>query len=242
MTGFQIIQALLTITEISGLFYLFFLMYERRNTRLWSSLLLGILIAGFCASAIFQRGEVAMYSRYFMLFCIGVTVILLKLFFRLKTSDGFIITALYYETIYFLDIILGYLGQLLSGRTEFIFTAQLHVNRDRIIIMVLSRLITLIIILLIICNRGRFRLLLTKYKLIVFILVVLEYIGLFYCDEILNITVYRNKRIYIYFVFFPLLILFILVTMIVFVLYIEKKNEVKLFQTHNNMVKKSYLF
>ena len=240
MTGFQIIQALLTITEISGLFYLFFLMYERRNTSLWSSLLLGILIAGFCASAIFQRGEVAMYSRYFMLFCIGVTVILLKLFFRLKTSDGFIITALYYETIYFLDIILGYLGQLLSGRTEFIFTAQLHVNRDRIIIMVLSRLITLIIILLIICNRGRFRLLLTKYKLIVFILVVLEYIGLFYCDEILNITVYRNKRIYIYFVFFPLLILFILVTMIVFVLYIEKKNEVKLFQTHNNMVKKSY--
>ena len=124
-----------------------------------------------------------------------MTVILLKLFFRLKTSDGFIITALYYETIYFLDIILGYLGQLLSGRTEFIFTAQLHVNRDRIIIMVLSRLITLIIILLIICNRGRFRLLLTKYKLIVFILVVLEYIGLFYCDEILNITVYRNKRI-----------------------------------------------
>ena len=45
---------------------------------------------------------------------------------------------------------------------------------------------------------------LTKYKLIVFILVVLEYIGLFYCDEILNITVYRNKRIYIYFVFFPI--------------------------------------
>ena len=34
--------------------------------------------------------------------------------------------------------------------------------------------------------------------------------------------------------------LFILVTMSVFVLYIEKKNEVKLFQTHNNMVKKSY--
>lgn len=101
MTGFQIIQALLTITEISGLFYLFFLMYERRSGRLWSSLLLGSLIAGFCASAIFQRGEVAMYSRYFMLFCIGVTVILLKLFFRLKTSDGFIITALYYETIYF---------------------------------------------------------------------------------------------------------------------------------------------
>ena len=67
MTGFQIIQALLTITEISGLFYLFFLMYERRSGRLWSSLLLGSLIAGFCASAIFQRGEVAMYSRYFML-------------------------------------------------------------------------------------------------------------------------------------------------------------------------------
>ena len=65
-------------------------------------------------------------------------------------------------------------------------------------------------------------------------------IGLLYCDQGFLFFCSEKRRIDIYFVFFPLLILFVLILTIVFILYMEKKNELENFSIRNEMAEKSY--
>ena len=88
--------------------------------------------------------------------------------------------------------------------------------------------------------KGIVRNIFVRYKLVVAVFVLLEHIGLLYCDQVFYSSVVKKRRIDIYFVFFPLLILFVLILTIVFILYMEKKNELENFSIRNEMAEKSY--
>lgn len=144
-------------------------------------------------------------------------------FFRTGFWKGLLATALYFETVYFLDVLSGYLGQLATGDEDFVAVIQKVLNPERLFVMTVSRLLVLGAVLAAVHYKGIVRNIFVRYKLVVAVFVLLEHIGLLYCDQVFYSSVVKKRRIDIYFVFFPLLILFVLILTIVFILYMEKR-------------------
>lgn len=240
MTGMRLMQWLLTAAEMCGVFFIFLTFFERRSEKRWNSVLLGIMIAVLSGLTIWQREDTAMYSRYFMLACILAVTVTALAFFRTGFWKGLLAAALYFETVYFLDVLSGYLGQLATGEEDFVAIIQKLLNPDRLFVMTVSRLLVLGAVLAAVHYKGIVRNIFMRYKLVIAVFVLLEHIGLLYCDQVFYSSVVKKRRIDIYFVFFPLLILFVLILTIVFVLYMEKKNELESFSIRNEMAEKSY--
>lgn len=240
MIGMRLAQWLLTAAEMCGMFYLFLMFFERRSGKRWNSVLLGIMIAVLSGLTVWQREDTAMYSRYFMLACILAVTVAALAFFRTGFWKGLLATALYFETVYFLDVLSGYLGQLATGDEDFVAVIQKVLNPERLFVMTVSRLLVLGAVLAAVHYKGIVRDIFVRYKLVVAVFVLLEYIGLLYCDQVFYSSIVKKRRIDIYFVLFPLLILFVLILTIVFILYMEKKNELESFSIRNEMAEKSY--
>lgn len=119
MIGMRLVQWLLTAAEMCGVFYIFLMFFERRSEKMWNSVLLGIMIVVLSGLTVWQREDTAMYSRYFMLACILAVTVAALAFFRTGFWKGLLATALYFETVYFLDVLSGYLGQLATGDEDF---------------------------------------------------------------------------------------------------------------------------
>ena len=123
---------------------LYFLMFfERRSEKMWNSVLLGIMIVVLSGLTVWQREDTAMYSRYFMLACILAVTVAALAFFRTGFWKGLLATALYFETVYFLDVLSGYLGQLATGDEDFVAVIQKVLNPERLFVMTVSRLLVL---------------------------------------------------------------------------------------------------
>ena len=240
MIGMRLVQWLLTAAEMCGVFYIFLMFFERRSEKMWNSVLLGIMIVVLSGLTVWQREDTAMYSRYFMLACILAVTVAALAFFRTGFWKGLLATALYFETVYFLDVLSGYLGQLATGDEDFVAVIQKVLNPERLFVMTVSRLLVLGAVLAAVHYKGIVRNIFVRYKLVVAVFVLLEHIGLLYCDQVFYSSVVKKRRIDIYFVFFPLLILFVLILTIVFILYMEKKNELENFSIRNEMAEKSY--
>ena len=98
------LQALITIVEVVGSFVWTGWFIPKSDCRLIRKILYVTGIVLFTALTIFQR-SLAMYSRYYLLFCILVCSIILFLRFGYKISWLFLM-AFYFETIYCLDLFL----------------------------------------------------------------------------------------------------------------------------------------
>lgn len=141
MTVLRIGEGILSIAEIVGIFYLLFMFSEKRDTRKWKDGLLYLLVAGVCGLLICQRITSGLYSRYFMLICISFVSILAFSFLKLALWKCFLITALYFETLSFFDVLIVYLWALAvkeMGTVEYI---QLQTSAERVVIMLISRAI-----------------------------------------------------------------------------------------------------
>ena len=70
--------------------------------------------------------------------------------------------------------------------------------------------------------------------------VIIEYLGLFYCERVFYPILREDGRTDMYFVVFPMLIVLILIIIVVYILYTEKMNDVKLVNNQNSMIEKNY--
>ena len=114
MIGLRIAQGLLCAVEVCGLYFLIQLFFERRWDSSFSKILWMISGAVLCGLIIYQKDQVSMYSRYFMLVCIVLSAFLTKFCVDISLAKAVLISALYFESICFFDIFLPILlGQCL---------------------------------------------------------------------------------------------------------------------------------
>lgn len=173
-----------------------------------------------------------------MLTCIGISSAIAYLFFKITFWRCFLFVSLYFETVSFFDLLLVYVWKLAVKERDFAENIQLQMSMERVIIMALSRVIFLVIVICMVHSRVTVRKVFIKYKKIFIVFVLLEYIGLYYCDQVFVFM--DNRKIDIYFVFFPLLLLFVMVWTISFILYFEKKDEIAAIHIRSDMMGKNY--
>lgn len=238
MTVLRIGEGIFSIAEIVGIFYLLFMFSEKRDTRKWKDGLLYLLVAVVCGLLICQRITSGLYSRYFMLTCIGISSAIAYLFFKMAFWRCFLLAALYFETVSFFDLLFIYVWKLAVKERGFAENIQLQMSMERVIIMALSRAILLVILICMVHSRATVRKVFIKYKKIFIVFVLLEYIGLYYCDQVFVFM--DNRKIDTYFIFFPLLLLFVIVWTISFILYFEKKDEITAIHIRSDMMEKNY--
>lgn len=147
---------------------------------------------------------------------------------------------LYFESIYFIDLFLGYIGQAITSNDNFIDEIQFETNLNRIVIMFISRFILGIVLFFIIKYKILIQNLFNKYLLIFAGFAVLEYIGLFFCERVFIPTFRAQGRIYIYFALFPMLIILTLIIVIFYIMNIEKRNMIQLVNNQNELLEKNY--
>lgn len=238
MTALWIVEGILSISEILGIFYVLVMFTEKRDTRRWKDVLLFLLVAAVCGLLICQRMTSGLYSRYFMLTCMGITSIIAYLFFEMPFCKCLLLTALYFETLSFCDVLFVYVWKLAVKEKAFAENIQLQMSTERVIIMVLSRAILIGMVICAVHCRAVVRRALRKYKKIFTAFVLLEYIGLLYCDQLFVFV--DNRKIDIYFVFFPLLLLFVIIWTVSVILYFEKKDEITAINIRSDMMEKNY--
>lgn len=238
MIWLRVAQGVLCAVEICGLYYLLQVFFDKRNDKAWSNILWFLSGVFLAFLTIYQRETVAMYSRYYMVFCITLTVIFAGIYFK-GQKVKIIIIFLYYESISFIDILLGYVGQAIYNK-EFLDNIQFVLVTERVIIMAISRIFICILLVLIIKYKKLFEKLFARYKFILAGFAILEYLGIFFCDQIFIPSFRLQGRIYIYFALFPMLIIFMLIIFVSYLMYKEKKNEIKLINVQNEMLAKNY--
>lgn len=81
MIVLRIWEGILSIVEILGIFYILFMFSEKRGAGKWKSGLLLFLMTAVSLLLIYQRITSGLYSRYFMLTCIGISSVIAWLFF-----------------------------------------------------------------------------------------------------------------------------------------------------------------
>ena len=188
----------------------------------------------------YQRDQASMYSRYFMLLCIVLSGAVTMLWFQISWVKAVLVTVLYFESLYFSDIFLGFIGQALYSHDYFFEYIQFELSSKRIIVMLISRMLLCAVISLFIRHRALVSRIFSKYILIFAGFALLEYFGLYFCDRVFVPAFGLQEKIYIYFAFFPLLITFTLIIILFYIVYIEKRNEIRLVNSQNEMLEKNY--
>lgn len=240
MIWLRVAQGVLCAVEICGLYYLLQVFFDKRSNKAWSNILWflsGVLLWGL---TVYHRETVAMYSRYYMLFCIVLSFVFTKCFYKIYIINNLLVSILYFESVYFVDILLGYFGQTILFSSDFIDKVQFYISIERIIVMLISRILILIIIFFIARQKKIISKIFSKYQLSFIGFVIIEYLGLFYCERVFYPILREDGRTDMYFVLFPMLIVLILIIIVVYILYTEKMNDVKLVNNQNSMIEKNY--
>lgn len=238
MIVLRIWEGILSIVEILGIFYILFMFSEKRGSGKWKAGLLLFLVTAVCVLLIYQRITSGLYSRYFMLTCIGISSVIAWLFFKMAFWKCFILTALYFETISLFDVLFVYIWTVAVKEIQFAENIQLQMSAERVVIMAFSRAILMGMVFWSVNCRAVVRRVFIKYKKIFAIFILLEYIVLLYCDQVFLFM--GNRKIDIYFVFFPLLLLLVMAWTVSFIIYFDKKDEITAIHIRNDMMEKNY--
>lgn len=240
MNWLRIAQGVLCAVEVCGLYFLLHVFFEKRSDKIWSSILWVLSGIILCGLTIFHRDTLVMYSRYYMILCIILSVFFSKIFFRIKLNRSILISVLYYESIYFMDVFGGYIGQAIFYKEDFVDNLQFEINIDRIIIMFLSRIILCFTIILLVKYKSFLQKLFTKYQLIFAGFSILEYAGLYFCEQIFIPAFRAQGRVYIYFALFPMIIVLTLIIVVFYIINVERRNEIQLVNNQNKMIENNY--
>lgn len=240
MIWLRLAQGILCAVEICGLYYLFNLFFEQKWGGVWKRISFIITIILFCSLTIYQREVGGMYSRYFMFLCIFLAVCIGKFFYEVNFTGCLLVSTLFFESIYFSDIFLGYIGQALLDSIDFVDFIQFQINIERITVLVISRFFLLIVLYILKKYKIHVNNLCYNYRLILIGFAILEYLGLFSCEKVF-IPVYRDEgKIYVYFALFPIILVLTFIIAIIYIMYIEKNNEMQLMNSQNEMLEKNY--
>ena len=78
MNWLRIAQGVLCAVEVCGLYFLLHVFFEKRSDKIWSSILWVLSGIILCGLTIFHRDTLVMYSRYYMILCIILSVFFSK--------------------------------------------------------------------------------------------------------------------------------------------------------------------
>ena len=82
MIWLRVAQGVLCAVEICGLYYLLQVFFDKRSDKAWSNILWFLSGVFLCFLTIYQRETVAMYSRYYMVFCVALTAVFAGIYFK----------------------------------------------------------------------------------------------------------------------------------------------------------------
>lgn len=213
MNGLWWTQTILTFVEIAGVFWgVRHILRENvsRSRRYFWVICIGILTG----MTVYQRTP-SMYSRWWLvttlLFCI-----IIDYAYQKEKTGIWIFQALYFETLYWLDIFIYILFKILCDEQEFL--ADQHVIRPmRIMIYLISRGTVACGLALLYKSRGKAAQYLKNGKLMWGTVAILEHFSLIVCDSIFipgmenrSIKGWKVMLFFYPFLFFVLLFFFIL--------------------------------
>lgn len=184
----QGVQALITVIEIVGSFIWVRLLYAPKKS---SPIKKIVYVAGvmlIIALTIFQR-NVAMYSRHYLLFCIGLSSLVYFGRFGCR-RQYFFMMAIYYESIYCLDLIISILVGTFTNNPGFMLEQQDTLKFERILIYLFARCIAAGLFLAIYAVKDRLTFFL--YEKWVYLIPFFEHLILFGCDIVLSSS--RQKQ------------------------------------------------
>ena len=128
-----VIQSALSVLEIVGAFLWIALWGRKKENKNWKKWIYVLLIGITCALTVFQRSG-SMYSRWYLLICIVLCSLSCFWFYEINIRYFFAV-ALYFETVYCGDIILGiFVGQIL-GNMDFLREQQFMLTVWRVLIL-----------------------------------------------------------------------------------------------------------
>ena len=136
MGGLWWVQAVLTVIEVIGVFWLVRVVFEEKGTGAgeWFS---GFGVLALAGITVYQR-TIAMYSRWWLVITILLGGFLLKVSGREKKWQAWTLLALYFETLYCLDIFIYIAAQIVLSERDFL-SDQFNIGMKRVIIFFLTR-------------------------------------------------------------------------------------------------------
>ena len=233
-------QGILSAAEILGIYVIYHIYVEQKRKRIWTVILFYITVSLFCCLTIYQREVAGMYSRYYMFLCIFLSVCIAKILYKISFIRALLISSLYFVLVSFLDLFYSYLGQVLFHPFNVVDAIQAKLDITRIFVMLLSRTVLFISLFLLTKKKKVIKRVFSKYQVIFWSFVCMVYTGLYFCERIFY-TPYRIQGMAdIYFVLFPAFIMLFFAIIVIYIMYIEKKNEIQLVNNQNEMIEKNY--
>lgn len=213
MNGLWWMQTILTFVEIAGVFW--GVRHILRGKVISSRMCYWMICLGVLAGLTVYQRLCLMYSRGWLvitlLFCI-----IIDYAYQKEKTEIWIFQALYFETLYCLDIFIYILFKILCDEQEFL-ADQYAVRPMRIIIYLISRGIVACGLALLYKNRGKAAQYLKSGKLMWGIVAIFEHFSLIICDSIFipgmesrSIKGWKVMLFFYPFLFFALLFFFIL--------------------------------
>ncbi len=178
----QGVQALITVIEIVGSFIWVRLLYAPKKSSLIKKIVYVVGVILIVALTIFQRSG-AMYSRHYLLLCIGLCSLIYFWRFGCR-GQYFFMMAIYYESIYCLDLITSILVGTFTDNPGFMLEQQFTLKFERILIYLFARCIATGLFLAVYALKDRLSFFL--YEKWVYLLPFFEHLLLFGCDIVLS--------------------------------------------------------
>ena len=238
MIWLQGIQGVLCIFEICALFYIFSLFFDRRFNGKRHGVILVTAIFVLSSITIYQRYIAGMYSRYYLLMISLLFSLLLMALYKNSFKNTLIITLLYFENIYFCDLFILFLMNNIWGDSRLVTYVQQNVSWERIIILMVTRAITIGILFLLYKYQGDIKRAVIENQNYLGLYTVIEFIALCFCDKIFY--PFLRDKVKIFFISFPMLIISFFVLTVIYILCYEKKKMLQLMSERIDNAKNSY--
>lgn len=217
---YGIIQDILCAAEIGVPFLFAGRILEERKQKLPVRLLWFLCLGINMVMLILQR-RIVMYSRWYLLVCIPFSAVLLKWRFRVRWRNAFLGMAIYFETLYVLDLFLVIVCGMHNRYSGFFYSLLTIISVERISVLLVSRVIVCVLTCFLVKKREILENCFRNWK--IFLLIpVLQYLGLHQCDRIFLGTAKEQVAIRNFFVF---IVLYLATIILLVVLYIYRKSE-----------------
>lgn len=238
MIWLQGIQGVLCIYEICALFYISHIFMQKRfSARKYGKLLIAVIL--FLGSiTIYQRYIAGMYSRYYLMAITLLSSMFLTVLYKNNLKNFLLITLLYFENVYFCDLFILFLINCVVDDSEYAQYIQVRISVQRILILLITRIITCIILLFIHKYQLEVKRAFGENTRYMWFFVLFEFIALSYCDKIFFPVLQDNIKLY--FSLFPIAIFSLCVLFIVYIMYCEKKRLVQIISERIELTEKNY--
>lgn len=214
----EVLQIIICFIEIIFPFWVGVSVFQRRYLKLASKIFLylgvGILTMLLC----YQRHFV-MFSRLFLVFTLVVSSILFWRYFKTSFLKSILISSIYHESIYVMDLIGIIVMDFSKGEEGYADFIMRNITHDRIIIYVLSRLFILLFCYILIHKYTGILTYFDNHFMIV-AFPILEYISLVQCDGIFygkNMIAARNLYLF--------LLVYVVMIFLLIIQYIKSKSD-----------------